>query len=85
MLQRLGLAVVTMAVIVGCNSAPPSSDTPSSDSDSAASGSGDDSGSGYYTIADYDPEADAAADLAETVTRAESESKRIILISGGDW
>lgn len=84
MLQRLGQAIATlmMVVIAGCNS-----NTSTGIDAAGTSGVKDvaDSSAGYYSIAEYDPEADAAADLATTVSRAEAESKRIILISGGDW
>ncbi len=38
-----------------------------------------------YTVANYDPVRDAAADLTLTVARAEREGKRILLEVGGQW
>lgn len=39
----------------------------------------------FYTVSSYDKSRDPAADLAETITRAGAEDKRVILQVGGDW
>lgn len=38
-----------------------------------------------YSVAQYDPARDAAADLAVTLVRADAENKRVILEVGGEW
>ena len=38
-----------------------------------------------YTVAEYNPSADPAEDLAATIERAQAENKRIILQVGGEW
>jgi len=38
-----------------------------------------------YSVHDYDPSRDAAADLAETIRLAGNENKRILLQVGGQW
>ncbi len=38
-----------------------------------------------YFVGSYDPERDPAEDVAEAVTLAQEEEKRILLIVGGDW
>ncbi len=43
------------------------------------------SGGPVYSIAEYDPQRNAAQDLAATVVQAQKEGKRILLEVGGDW
>lgn len=38
-----------------------------------------------YTVSTYDPERNAAQDLADTIQKAKSQGKRIILEIGGQW
>ncbi len=38
-----------------------------------------------YTVKEYDPARDAAADLAATIETAKSGNKRIVLQVGGEW
>ncbi len=44
-----------------------------------------DSKQAVYTVGRYNPEADPAVDLAETIKQAQAEHKRIILQVGGEW
>jgi thiol:disulfide interchange protein len=39
----------------------------------------------FYSVAHYDPQRDAAADLKSTMERAQSEGKHILLQVGGNW
>lgn len=39
----------------------------------------------FYVVADYDEARDPSADLADAVTRAQAEGKRILLEVGGEW
>lgn len=39
----------------------------------------------FYTVSTYDESLDPNIDFAKTISRAESENKRVILQVGGDW
>jgi hypothetical protein len=38
-----------------------------------------------YSVSDYDPKRDPAKDLADTVSIAQKDDRRILLLVGGDW
>ena len=77
------LCAIFMSLILGCsgNSSYPTA----SEADEAAPAIAKNAAANYYVISKYDPQADAVQDLKNTVERATSEDKRIILVAGGDW
>lgn len=68
-------------VVSGCSTQ--SADTSMT---AASENNADDGGHAViYSVAEYDPARDPAADLAETVKMASIDGKNIILVVGGNW
>lgn len=86
-MRNLSLLVASVLILSGCGGVAASG---SSSSETPGEGQTADSGRNpdhdpLYEIAVYDPARDPAADLADTVARAQREGKRIILEVGGEW
>lgn len=89
-MQRTLLTVICFALF-GCSKSPepdsastmpPATKTTSEAALSTETDAGTD---GLYTVDSYDATRDASADFATTISRAQTEQKRIILEIGGDW
>ena len=72
---KVAAAMFALATLAGCGVQP---EAPSA---TAISESKPD----IYSVAEYDPARDPAADLAVTVKTASVEEKNIILVVGGNW
>ena len=88
-MNREILAVLFVAVasaVCGCGTGR-STDTVQSGEVSPIESRGDKEGGvgSFYTVAEYDPDANPAEDLVETVGQASASGKRIILEIGGHW
>jgi thioredoxin-related protein len=71
--------------LLGCDqapSAPPAED--SANQTRSDAGKAEEVAS-FYSIGHYDEKQDPAADLAQTIQRAQQENKRILLQIGGEW
>lgn len=87
--------VVALAIIVlcGCSENPPSNEgnLPSSTQQADAtpppqhSKESSTESSSFYSVREYDPEANPAKHLTRTVSLASASGKRIILEIGGEW
>ncbi len=89
------LFVAMLILVTGCYEEP-KNDTDASQSKPAASKNDSaksdksnaqnaEQSQSFYTVAHYDIQADPAAQLVDTLKRAKSENKTVLLQVGGDW
>jgi hypothetical protein len=86
----LPAAITVFMAVSGCGTPPPAQDQAA---DTGSLREGDDElgaarqnrSGNFYTAAEYDPAADPAQDLADTVAQASLTGKRILLEIGGQW
>ena len=85
--QSLATVFITAAIVLcGCGGNPTPDTTRSSEAGAIKSrGDKNVEVTSFYTVAEYDLQANPVEDLVATVTQASATGKRIILEIGGKW